>query len=59
MQNLHNIKLGIAFGPEIDRQAKLVYSVIICIIKRMDVFLTTPCGSLFKIFISSHSNLSW
>ena len=53
------IKLGIAFRPEMDRQAKSVYSVIICIIKLMDIFVNNPMQVTFQIFILSHSKLSW
>ena len=42
-----------------DRQAKSVYSVIICIIKLMDVFVNNPMQVTFQIFILSHSKLSW
>ena len=42
-----------------DRQAKSVYSVIICITKLMDIFVNNPMQVTFQIFILSHSNLSW
>ena len=42
-----------------DKQTKSVYSVIICIIKRMDIFVNNPMQVTFQIFILYHSKLSW
>ena len=44
------MKLGIAFRSEMGTQAKLVYSVIICIVKRLDVFPNNSMRVTFQNF---------